>query len=54
MTVSGPNKYVRLFIKDIAASGGTVKGFIERYNGSKMMRLLIDTLYPNISIQVGR
>jgi len=52
MRISGPNKYVRIFISDISANGGTVRGFIERYKASKMMQTLIDSLYPNITIHI--
>jgi hypothetical protein len=52
MRISGPNKYVKLFLTDLAASEGTVKDFIEQYKGSEMMRCLIKSLYPNIKLEV--
>jgi hypothetical protein len=52
MRISGPNKYVKLFLADLAASEGTVKDFIERYKGSRVMRQLIRFLYPNIKLEV--
>lgn len=54
MIVSGPNKYVRLFIEDITAGGGRIDDFIQMYNDSNMMRLLVESLYPNIHIKVRR
>lgn len=55
MQVSGPSKYVNLFLKDIAQSdpNGKVSDFVQMYKESSTLRGLISTMYPNVTVTVG-
>lgn len=54
MKVSGPIKYVKLFLRDITKSdpNGKVSDFVENYNNSRALRGIINNLYPNIKISI--
>lgn len=54
MSITGPSKYVKLFLEDISNSDpkGKVSDFVKIYKGSATFRGLVATLYPNIKVTV--
>ena len=52
MRISGPSKYVNLFLVDLVESDpkGKVSDFAKRFKESKALQRLIYTIYPNIRV----